>query len=118
MGGTVSHPIESTVKKLKDNLDADINNGIYCTGEMIVPKVYKKLSIDQGIVKESTVVTHGRKIPLKEIINKMNKVHKKFVRPRIYDTLHQSTIDDLLKSYTASTTVAKLRSYKSFHNRS
>ena len=66
-GSGISVPIEN--EKLKDEIKAQVDEGILLLGEMIVPKVFKRITIDPITqeLKHSEHVVSGRKIFLNDI---------------------------------------------------
>ena len=106
IGGAVSHPTEITNSKLKEQLNQKIEQNEILIGEMIVPKTYKKLSLKNGKVSESTFITCGRKIPLIELKKKMFKKHEKYLREKIdYELLESTEIQNRLFNYTSSSVI-------------
>ena len=66
-GGKVSFPTEVTKDKLK-HLEEKIEKKEYSIGEIIVPRVYKKFTLKNREIIETTFTTNGRKITLTKFL--------------------------------------------------
>jgi len=83
-------------------LKLKIQKGEYSLGELIVPKKYKKMVIDQnGNIQTQEFTVEGRKNPLDEIRKKMLLKHKKFIRQHpdeYYDEMTRLRVVECLKA--------------------
>ena len=77
----VSIPTSQPTRKLHSEIRRRLNNKEIYVGEKIAPKTYKRNRITSGgILEESDVTVHGRKIPLEHIRRQMNIDHGRFLR--------------------------------------
>ena len=59
-------PINPSMKDVNDVITKKIDNGEYELGELITPREYTKVILtSDGTFSTETLVTHGRKIPMR-----------------------------------------------------
>lgn len=97
----VSIPKEETNASLKKKLAEAIKSGHINIGKPVVPQTFKKTTIKDGELVEEEITVNGRKIPLKDIreklLNKYNSYMREIKTDEEYESLSHSEIVELLK---------------------
>lgn len=79
--GEISVPAEETNEKVKEKIKEKIRNGEINIGQLIVPKKYEKLILDdKNEIKKIEFFVEGRKMPLNEIREQTLQKHKRYSR--------------------------------------
>ena len=76
----ISLPSEETNEKIHEKLLEKITDGTYNLGELIVPQKFEKTVIRNNKILIEEISIQGRKIPLKEIRERMFTDHKNSMR--------------------------------------
>ena len=63
-------------KHIRDELLAKIDSGEILLGELIEPKTYTRIRLENGVLKKEQFQVHGRKLPLEEIRRQIFLEHK------------------------------------------
>jgi len=74
-GSGVSIPMSRTYNKLKDDMEKKIEDGIYLTGDRIVPKTKTKLKVSDETISEKSFTIEGRRIDMKKIRERIYHQH-------------------------------------------
>ena len=79
--GEISVPSVETNEQLKEEVKAKIRSGEINIGQLIVPKKYEKLILDdKNEIKKIEFFVEGRKMPLSEIRERTLQKHKRYHR--------------------------------------
>ena len=81
-----------SARQLKKALEEELANGNISLGRLISPKTFSKLVIDKETneIRSETFITSGRKIPIREIREKINEDHFKLGILRPSPILHRN----------------------------
>ena len=75
-GSGISIPKPRTYEDIKKEINRKVESGEYMLGELVVPKKYKRLKIDDdGSIIEEDFTVEARKIPINEIRERIYKEH-------------------------------------------
>lgn len=74
----MSVPVQRSYRNIRNEMIEKVNNKEYLLGELVEPKTHEKfvLTADGSVVKK-TFTTEARRIPLKEIRERLFTEHKK-----------------------------------------
>ena len=79
-GGDITVPTDPPSSVVKTLLAEKVEKGEYTLGELIVPRKYFKMVLQNGKLQSEEFIVEGRKISLKDIRIKLLKKHKPYMR--------------------------------------
>ena len=94
-GNEVSMPCLPTTNIIKEEINSLIETGQLRLGEPCAPYTLIKSSVVEGVVERTNSIVYGRKIPLTEIRNKLNRKHEKFMHLLGDDEIDVMTVSEL-----------------------
>lgn len=73
--GGASIPQPPTMKHIHKEIVERIKKGIYLLGDLVEPKTYTKLVLNDGVIERKIFTIEARHIPLEEIRSRIYKEH-------------------------------------------
>ena len=97
---SISLPTEESTEEINKQLNEKIEQGIYKLGELIIPQVYEKVTLQNNKLTTQEIEIRGRRVNLLDIRRDMFEKHKKFMKLHSneqIENLSQTDVVNLLR---------------------